>query len=329
MQAFARMYANVKATNSKLQSVAIDPASGGRNIIVYQPMDCVGTTDAGVEVPGTELHGLDMSFFYIFNEMGEIVSFHQQVESSMIEGVRSRVRSYVVMSNLGVAQVPASGTWERVGMQNVARVLSLNRVEQEVRGRQLNPVLLAKLSKDVASFYAPEISCSAGDKASRFSFTLTNVPAAECMQAFAAMCANVQATSWEVLNVAIDPASTGKTIVNYQHLDLIGSTDAGVHVHGTEMHAIDLTTLYTFNDVGKIVRFHQQVDSGLIEALARMAKQQEQSRVLLSTVQTGPWPLAQPVVFAVFAALGGLSGVIISRNVISRHDGPALLDHSY
>ena len=89
--AFAKLLGNVKVIGWELANVAIDPSRSGRTIRTYQPTDFVCATADGQEVPGTELHAVDFSWQYQFNEQGQIAVYHMEMDSRIIEGVLNKV----------------------------------------------------------------------------------------------------------------------------------------------------------------------------------------------------------------------------------------------
>jgi len=174
--AFAKINGNLKVIGWEMENIAIDPYSGGKTLLTNQPTDIVGMTSSGVEVPGSTFHRLDSGFQYIFNDQGQIVHFHNERDSGIMETLMDRVASF----SRGVEELPITNSWISVGERNAGLLLKVNDIAKELQGKQMIPIRMAKLSQDLASFYAPTISCSAGDKSSSMSFSLSHVPLSAC-----------------------------------------------------------------------------------------------------------------------------------------------------
>jgi len=320
---FATFFGNTKFLAFDIRSIAIDPSSGGAKILTYQPFDMVGTTTGGMDVPGTELHGLDMSLVYVFNEMGKVASFHQVVDADIIEGVQNKVDAF----GRGVLLADAPNNWAEVGTRNVATVQKLNDIsKQMLRGKQLALPVLTKLLKESSSFYASQVSCSAGDVQSSVSFSLKEVSLMECAGAFAKLFGNVKVIGWDMENVAIDPSRSGRTILTYQPTDFVGSTTDGQEVPGTELHAVDFSWQYQFNEQGKIAAYHMEMDSGIIEAvLNKVASVQRDEGSLIGLAVANP-DFAHGSIAFISATLGGFVGILIGMRASKRATSPPLLD---
>jgi len=321
--AFATFLGNTKLLDWDMKSIAIDPSSGGAKILTYQPFDMVGTTTGGMDVPGTELHGVDMSLVYVFNEMGKVASFHQVVDAGIIEGVQNKVDAF----GRGVLLTDASHNWAEVGSKNIATLLKMNDIaKKNVRGKQLALHVLTKNDKESSSFFASQVSCSAGDMQSSISFSLRDVPERECSVAFAKLFGNVKMTDWDQKNVAIDPSSSGKTILAYQPTDFVGTTTEGQEVPGTALHAVDFSWQYQFNEQGQIAAYHMEMDSGILEGVMNKVasvEQDEGSLAALSLAATdlGPGPIA-----IISATLGGFIGILFGLRASKRANSTPLLE---
>jgi len=322
-KAVATFFGNTKLLDWDMRSIAIDPSSGGAKILTYQPFDMVGTTTGGMDVPGTDLHGVDMSLVYVFNEMGKVASFHQVVDADIIEGVQNKVDAF----GRGVLLADTPNNWAEVGTRNVATVQKLNDInKQMLRGKQLELPVLTKLLKESSSFYASQVSCSAGDVQSSVSFSLKEVPMMECAGAFAKLFGNVKVLGWDMENVAIDPSRSGRTILTYQPTDFVGSTTDGQEVPGTELHAVDFSWQYQFNEQGKIAAYHMEMDSGIIEAvLNKVAIVQRDEGSLIGLAVATP-DFAHGSISVISATLGGFVGILIGMRASKRATSPPLLD---
>jgi len=322
-KAAATFFDNTKLLDWDMRSIAIDPSSGGAKILTYQPFDMVGTTTGGMDVPGTDLHGVDMSLVYVFNEMGKVASFHQVVDADIIEGVQNKVDAF----GRGVLLADTPNNWAEVGTRNVATVQKLNDInKQMLRGKQLALPVLTKLLKESSSFYASQVSCSAGDVQSSVSFSLKEVPMMECAGAFAKLFGNVKVLGWDMENVAIDPSRSGRTILTYQPTDFVGSTTDGQEVPGTELHAVDFSWQYQFNEQGKIAAYHMEMDSGIIEAvLNKVASVQRDEESLIGLAVATP-DFAHGSIAVISATLGGFVGILIGMRASKRANSPLLLD---
>merc|ERR1711865_206893 len=322
-KAAATFFDNTKLLDWDMRSIAIDPSSGGAKILTYQPFDMVGTTTGGMDVPGTELHGLDMSLVYVFNEMGKVASFHQVVDADIIEGVQNKVDAF----GRGVLLADAPTNWAEVGTRNIATVQKVDDVaKQMLRGKQLSLPVLTKLLKESSSFYASQVSCSAGDVQSSVSFSLKEVSLMECAGAFAKLFGNVKVLGWDMENVAIDPSRSGRTILTYQPTDFVGSTTDGQEVPCTELHAVDFSWQYQFNEQGKIAAYHMEMDSGIIEAvLSKVASVQRGEGSLIGLAVATP-DFAHGSIAVISATLGGFVGILIGMRASKRATSPPLLD---
>merc|ERR1711865_110134 len=261
--AFAKLWGNMKINNWQLANVAIDPATGGKTILTYQPSDFVGVTNDGVEVPGTEFHKVDVSSKYTFNDQGLVTDLHTELDSGIMEALMTKVTNY----GLGVEQMPAAQSWASGGERNVASVSEFMNIVKQLQGKQVTPGSMAKLSQDLASFYAPKVSCSAGDRMSTLSFRLVDVPLAECAKTSATFFGNIKFLGFDMRSIAIDPSSGGAKILTYQPFDMVGTTTGGTDVPGTELHGVDMSVVYVFNEMGKVASFHQVVDADIIEGV--------------------------------------------------------------
>merc|ERR1711865_908391 len=297
---FATLFGNIKFLDWDMRSIAIDPSSGGAKILTYQPFDMVGTTTGGMDVPGTELHAVDMSVVYVFNEMGKVASFHEVVDADIIKGVQNKVDAF----GRGVLLAGASHNWAEVGTRNIATLLKVNDIAKHmVKGKQLALPLLTKLLKESSSFYASQVSCSAGDEQSSVSFSLKEVPFMECAGAFAKLFGNVKVLGWDLENVAIDPSRSGRTILTYQPFDLMGITTDG-----------------------QIAAYHVEMDSGIIEAmLNKVASVQRDEGSLIGLAVANP-DFAHGSIAVISATLGGFVGILIGMRASKRATSPPLLD---
>jgi len=318
---FAALLGSTKILDWDMKSVAIDPASGGAKILTYQPFDLVGTTTGGMDVPGTALRGVDMSFVYVFNDMGQIASFHQEVDTGIIEGVQSKVAGY----GREILQAVAPSNWAEVGLKNVASLLKVVDLQKHMaEGKQLSLPLLTKLFKETSSFYASQVSCSTGDKQTSFSFSLSDVPYMECAGAFAKLFGNVKLIGWHMENVAIDPASSGKTILTYQPTAFVGSTADGQEVPGTQLRDVDISWKYHFNEQGQIAASHLEIDSGIMEGVLSKVASAQKEEGFLAGLPVAPTDFVYSHVAMISAILGGFIGVVVGLFASKRTQGPFL-----
>ena len=83
-----------------------------------------------------------------------------------------------------VLMPPVEGSWREVGQRNHGTVQELSSLFVEtMRGVQITPALMSKLSEKMMSYYAPKVSCLMA-KNSAFEVDLQDVSVAQC---FAAM----------------------------------------------------------------------------------------------------------------------------------------------
>merc|ERR1719162_55560 len=85
---------NVRSLGWKQTNLAIDPASGGKIILTYQPGDITGTSMSGESVPGTEVSDMIVNYLYEFNDKGLVKGFAMDFDSSILQGISQKVRTY-------------------------------------------------------------------------------------------------------------------------------------------------------------------------------------------------------------------------------------------
>jgi hypothetical protein len=124
--------------------MAIDPTSGGKTILAHMPYQAIGATNAGQDVPGTNIRGV-INQRYGFNDDGLITRTDQEFDSGILEDMQKKVMMY-----------ENSAKWADVGQKNIATLLHLTSIGKEMMlSKQMTPALMSKLADEMASYYAP------------------------------------------------------------------------------------------------------------------------------------------------------------------------------
>merc|ERR1719272_1117751 len=93
LMAKSKVFANTKYIDMELKKIAIDPESDGKTILATMPYKMVGTTDAGQDVPGSYVDGMQ-SFRFDFNDEGKIMYYETEFDSGIVEGMMAKVQRY-------------------------------------------------------------------------------------------------------------------------------------------------------------------------------------------------------------------------------------------
>merc|ERR1719162_622515 len=101
------------------------------------------------------------------------------------------------------------------------------------------------------SNYAPTMTCIAGKK-TRLSIHLEAVSPGECFQSFAQLFGFCKVVDFVIKDLAIDPASGGKTVLGYNAVDFVGTLPTGDEVPDTRQNGVVMNFRYKFNEQGLI-----------------------------------------------------------------------------
>merc|ERR1719491_1717203 len=198
---------NVKSLGWKQTNLAIDPVSGGKTILTYQPGDITGTSMSGENVPGTEVSGIIVNYLYEFNEEGLVKGFAMDFDSSILQGISQKVRAYNAAQAQGMHTDLSKGvinwtpwrhqlsltdgsisqtlhSWKEVGERHLATVRHLDDISKQLEGKHITPDVIRKLSNDFAAFYAPKMTCITA-KQSGMGVQMFDTTSGECLQAVA------------------------------------------------------------------------------------------------------------------------------------------------
>jgi hypothetical protein len=314
----SKIWRNTRVIDFDMHMMAIDPTSGGKTILAHMPYQAVGVTNAGQDVPGTNIRGV-INQRYGFNHEGLLTRSDQEFDSGIVENMQKKVMMY-----------ENSVKWVDVGQKNIATLLHLTSIGKEMMlSKQMTPALLAKLADEMASYYAPEVSCSQS-KGSSFAVHLTNVPVKACFMAISEHHSNnMKFTDFSVKKIAMDPDSGGKTILAYQPYQAVGVTNDGTEVPGTYVHGIS-SSRFDFNDEGKIMHYDQEFDSGIFESMVTKVQSYEKRNGMQINMDS---EVVNQIRTASIAVLGlvfiaGVAGFFVMSWTRRHTRGPVLLEHS-
>merc|ERR1711935_252266 len=111
------------------------------------------------------------------------------------------------------------------------------------------------------------MTCISG-KETALSIHLEAVSPGECFQSFAEMFGFCKVVDFVIKDLAIDPASGGKTVLTYNSVDFVGTTPTGDEVPDTSKKGVVMSFRYKFNDQGLVTHMEQEFDSALFETMS-------------------------------------------------------------
>jgi len=305
-QSFAQMFGFCKVVDFVIKDLAIDPMSGGKTVLGYNAVDFVGTMRTGEEVPDTMKKGVVMNFRYKFNDHGLISHMEQEFDSALFEMMSTRVTSFakgeLVSTGLVVEE---SRDWVEAGQRNLASLEKMDRLDQAVKGKQITPTMMAKLSNDQMALYAPRMTCILA-KQSGVGTHMTDVSPGECFQAIGKMWQNVKVADFVNKNKAIAPNSGGMTLLSRMHANVFGAAQDGQMVPGTKVDDMILNQRVKFNKEGLIHHFEQEFDSGILRKMDMMVKQSQSDIALMESEAYSSFTMS-----SVTLLLGAVAAVLI------------------
>jgi len=288
---------NLKIVNWVQTNLAIDPASGGKTILTYQPGAVVGTSMDQKEVPGTKVDDVVMNYLYEFNDAGLIQAFTIDFDTSILQGIANQVQVYnAAMAKSQLLSLDAyssswrtavsksqslteKANWQEVGQRNMATVQKLDAISKQLIGKHITPAALGKLAASSEAFYAPAMTCVTA-KASGVGVHLVSATHNECFQAVGKAWSNTRMVDFDDKHLAIDPNTGGTTILTRMVANLVGVNGAGQEIPGTNKNGMVLNFRYKFNTDGLVDYFEQEFDSGIVRDVDMKVGQTESASLL-------------------------------------------------
>jgi len=156
-----------------------------------------------------------------------------------------------------------------VGQKNVVRAKKFLMIWRQSVGKHITKELVASLSQQSTSFFAPKIACASAP-GTRNGIDLKNVSVDTCYQALASTCLHCKEKSGEFVSLAIDLESGGKRIF-VEMKNVLEGVISGAVVRGTRMTYRDVTRL-DFDDHGLIIGLTIIGDDGIMRSIESRVK---------------------------------------------------------
>jgi len=196
----------------------------GNSVMVYQPSSFKLATGQTVTVP--------IFSKYDFNDMGKIVAYTTQFDTSVFDAVAPAAR-------------------------NTATIKYQCQIFREMMaGQTISKSLLDKILPEMMGFYAPTVNCEQVQTSTDFGFSLKSVPVSTCFNEATKKWGGLQMIDLECKHVTVD--KNGETVMLYQPSTFRLPTGRMVN--------LPILNRYDFNSQGKIISYSMQFDTSVLEA---------------------------------------------------------------